>query len=173
LLDASKLFHFDEAETLIGGLEHLEGETVWAMVDGTPEGPHLVANGHIQLSRPGFKVEVGYLFDMSVWDMPHRSRLPDGSEDKKRHRIHTLYLSVEDTGELDVRVCDENRKGEWRQVVMNRHDQMNLDTPLMERLFSGEAKVENLRGWYHAPWIEIRRPVPSPVFIKSLGKEIA
>jgi hypothetical protein len=48
-----------EPSATITGLEHLEGETVDVLVDGTPHAQRVVEEGAIALSRAGSKVQVG------------------------------------------------------------------------------------------------------------------
>lgn len=182
LLDASIVRRFDDAETLIDDLFHLEGKTVWAIVDGAPEGPYRVENASILTSTPGYEVEVGIDCDFRVADLPMRQKLQDGSEDSAPHRIHKLTLAVEKSGPLRIRVGGYSalqgaRKkisyGPWRLVAMDSLDGVALDVPLLQRLHSGDVVIDNLRGWYKKPFIEIERAVPCPVFIKSIVKEAA
>ena len=179
LLDFSVKYHIDDSQghiiayddhTLITGLDHLNGRNVWAIVDGSPEGPFGITDGQLILRQTDVtEVEIGELPDMRLQTQPIRDRLPDGTELKKKKRIWRLHCALLNTGALNVRVCD----GPWRTVPVDRHDKMRMDVPLMQRLFSGTVKVENLRGFYEAPWVEVHRPLPCPVTVTSLAMEVA
>jgi hypothetical protein len=54
----------DTVVSVVGGLSHLNGYQVYALVDGLVQGPFTVSGGSITLTTPGSQVVVGLV--MSV-----------------------------------------------------------------------------------------------------------
>lgn len=69
------------------GLEHLEGKTVVAFVDGTPAGEYVVQGGSITIDRTGSNVAVG---------LPYKSRLITVplAEDAAQGKMQSLYKNI-------------------------------------------------------------------------------
>ena len=58
-----------KAITIITGLDHLEGETVQILSDGSPAADQVVASGQITLQEPGAKVHVGLGYNVDLETM--------------------------------------------------------------------------------------------------------
>lgn len=69
LLDAA-LYEWAFASDAISGLDHLEGESVYALADGAPMGPFTVASGAITLDRPAARIYTGLNYEARIKSMP-------------------------------------------------------------------------------------------------------
>ena len=84
---------------LIVGLDHLEGEVVYAIADGVWSGPYTVAGGQIELAAEAGKIFVGRMPEPSVLE-PLRLVLPTRSGSTRAHQLNvpgvwvSLYRSL-------------------------------------------------------------------------------
>lgn len=85
-LDCSRRFLFEEPQTSVRGLQHLEGETVTVMADGGAFSA-VVTGGAVTLPEPATRVVVGLPFDALVETM----RLP---EETKRKITGEIYVEI-------------------------------------------------------------------------------
>lgn len=69
LLDTA-LYEWAFASAAISGLDHLEGESVFALADGVPMGPFTVASGAISLDRPAARIYTGLKYEARLKSMP-------------------------------------------------------------------------------------------------------
>ncbi len=167
LLDGAKHFYFANPTQVISGLEHLEGKTVWAVADGNPWGPDIVQNGQIILDKPASQVEVGLLPELKIRPMPMVQRTRDGDVVRRKRRIHTVWLSLIKTGDLQLSAND----GPARPVPLRSFGDRVLDMPMMGDLFTGEKRLQNRKGCGYHPTIELTRTVPAPVLVRSILME--
>lgn len=82
-LDCARTFSNEEAVTTVDRLDHLEGETVYALVDGSVAGPFTVEDGSIELPSAGLQITVG---------------LPFSSDGENEGIIETLPLAIQAPG---------------------------------------------------------------------------
>lgn len=74
--------------TSISGLDHLEGETVDVLTDGSPHRQLVVASGAITLDSPAWYVHVGLPCIAKVKTMRLEAGAADGTSQGKTKRIH-------------------------------------------------------------------------------------
>ena len=60
------LWRLDPVLSTVTGLGHMEGTSVYALVDGTLQGPFTVTGGAITLTTPGSQVLVGYRYSAQL-----------------------------------------------------------------------------------------------------------
>lgn len=60
----------DQVVSIVGGLWHLEGKTVWAVVDGNAFPDLVVANGFVTLPLPGSRVLIGLKYKCVARTLP-------------------------------------------------------------------------------------------------------
>lgn len=85
---------FSGATTTVTGLDHLEGEAVWALVDGSRQGPFTVSGGAITLSQAGVTAGVVGLQITSQIELLDLDASGTGLRDQRK-RIGGLALLVE------------------------------------------------------------------------------
>lgn len=82
------------AVTTVSGLDHLEGEEVSVLADGSVEGPYTVLDGAVTLLRPASRVHVGLPITAQIRTLPIASA--QSAEMRARmKRITSLQLHVE------------------------------------------------------------------------------
>ena len=69
-VDCAKTFTFPEPESVVSGLDYLEGRSVAVLADGSPEMDHVVTDGKIELRSPASVVTVGLNFASVMAPMP-------------------------------------------------------------------------------------------------------
>lgn len=69
-VDAGVQAQFQEPQTTVSGLDHLDGRTVSILADGNVEPVQTVVNGQIELSRPARRVSVGLAFTAVFKTLP-------------------------------------------------------------------------------------------------------
>lgn len=83
-----------KAVSTVSGLDHLEGEQVSVLNDGSVEGPYTVTDGAVTLLRPGSRVHVGLGYTSMIRTLPIMS--PASTEMRARYkRVTSLQLYVE------------------------------------------------------------------------------
>lgn len=88
-LDSARTFKFMEAQSMVGGLQHLEGETVKVLADGYAFSA-TVSDGMVALPEPARRVVVGLPFDAVIETM----RLP---QETRRKITGEIYVELVDS----------------------------------------------------------------------------
>ncbi len=88
----------------IAGLDHLEGESVAILADGSVDPPQVVLEGRITLqgNRSASKIHAGLVYGSSARTLPISSSGRDGALLGRRKRIQKAYLNLFET--LGLRV---------------------------------------------------------------------
>lgn len=76
-LDSAKLYEPGAPATVFGGLDHLEGRQVIALVDGYAHPPMTVTGGQVELDFPGSTVLIGLSVRSEVETLPPDHGQPD------------------------------------------------------------------------------------------------
>ena len=92
---------FDAAITYDGaltstvtGLHHLEGEEVYALADGSIQGPFTVSSGAITLTTAASVVQVGLAFTPEVKDLPVVRETQEGARQGRRVAVNKVGLKL-------------------------------------------------------------------------------
>jgi hypothetical protein len=80
--------------TVITGLDHLEGETVTILADGSPHDTKVVASGQITLDRSASVVQAGLGYSSSITTLPRESATATGTAQGKLKRIRQLFIRL-------------------------------------------------------------------------------
>jgi hypothetical protein len=179
----------DHATTLAGpgltavtGAHHLEGRSdVWAFADGELVGPFTVAGGAFVLGVSAASVTYGLLPDWRLRLQPVRARVNAEMPFRPPGRIYEVEVAVRNTGHLTL----GTNGGAHRELPLVRlgdafEDGGPLQTetggapglPMLQRLYTGNVRVQGLMGFSRSPYVELGRSVPSPVHIKSIRYEM-
>lgn len=94
----SGLTYDGAATTTISGLDHLEGETVAVLVDGSVHPNRVVSGGSITLQRSASVVNVGLPFTAKMVTLPIEAGAQDGTSQGKTQRISGLVIRLHETG---------------------------------------------------------------------------
>ena len=93
----SGLTYDSTATTTITGLNHLEGETVQILADGSAHADKTVSGGSVTLDRSASVVHVGYSYDSVVETLRMEAGADDGVSQGKTKRIHGVTVRFIDT----------------------------------------------------------------------------
>lgn len=165
LLDAAVTV--TNAPATVEGLSHLNGLTVWALADGHVFGPYVVSGGQITLPRAASIVTVGTWTPPVITTLPLPRTRGDGIVVKRKGRIHTLHVEIEDTTSLAIAA----NGGPARDVDLARYGAVMADQPELTQGVSGTVKISGLQGWSDLPQITITQTRPGRLTVKSVSIE--
>ena len=94
-LDCS-LTYVGSSTSTITGLTYLQGQSVWAVVNGVAQGPFTVSGGSITLTSAGTNVVVGLLYSSTLKPLSVESNTSIGTTQGKRKQITEITVRVKD-----------------------------------------------------------------------------
>ena len=155
----SGLTYDGSATTTISGLDHLEGETVAVLADGSVHPSRTVTGGSITLQRSSSVVNVGLPFTASMVTLPIEAGAQDGTSQGKTQRISGLVVRLHETGPGlfygDGTTMDE--------LHLRRPGNL-MDAPVP--LFTGDTEILPFPGGYDKGAVmtfEHRLPLPCTI----------
>lgn len=99
------------ATDIVYGLQHLEGETVYGLIDARPVGPLTVTNGTVTLPYEGANIVLGLGYD-SEGVLPRlENGAADGTAQGKVKRVQSLVVNVWNSFNGQVGVYNEQEGG--------------------------------------------------------------
>jgi hypothetical protein len=149
----SGLTYSGGAVTTLTGLGHLEGQTVWAVADGTPVGPLTVTSGAVTLPTAASVVHVGlpYTCDLETLDLD----VSGSNVRDQQKRVNSVTLLLEDSTRAfkagpDFAHLKTNVAGTWETFAP---------------LFTGQDEIvlPSEFGRYGRVCIRIDQPLPLTV----------
>lgn len=160
--DSAKRYVYEEPQTEVEGLEHLEGRTVVVLADGGVLDPRVVLNGSITLGAAAQHVVVGLPYTSEVQPMKQEVQLQDGTAQGRRFKLHGVTLRMDHSlgGEVSANAADASLP--WakmpNQIVMGE------PTPL----FSGERDLILDSRHEAAVNLTVRQRDPLPLNVTAL-----
>lgn len=148
--------------TVISGLDHLEGETVSIVADGTVQPPQVVAGGKVTLARPATNVLVGLPFVARGRTLGLDPETAAGSVKGKKKRLNGLAVSLLDTvgGKIGT-------PGDLELLAPSGGGTMNA----APKLFSGTKVVTPIGGWDEEIQVEFVQDQPLPMTVRAIVPE--
>lgn len=148
-------------ETL-SGLDHLEGETVSALVDGSPQRDLVVTSGSITLSRAGSRVHVGmpYQTDMETLNLD----IPEANSFGRAKSSSHFTAIVEKTRGMSIGP-NENKLYDFKQ---RSDEEYNEPT----RMTTGEYSSTIAPSWHDNGRIFLRQDDPLPMTVLGVIPEV-
>jgi len=149
------------ATTTITGLDHLEGESVQILADGSTHPDKTVSSGSITLDRQASKVHVGMSYNSLVETLRLEAGADDGIAQGKIKRIHGITARFLDTvgAELGPDVNNLDR-------LPFRDSSMSMDTAVP--LFNGDKEIFFPSGYENDAQVVIRQSQPLPMTIVAI-----
>jgi hypothetical protein len=92
-LDSALTYSGSSAST-ITGLWHLEGQSVYALVNGSKQGPFTVASGSITLTTAGTLAHIGLQYETIVETLDLEAAAAAGTSKSRQKRISDVFLNV-------------------------------------------------------------------------------
>jgi hypothetical protein len=159
-LDASVWYSGAPAQDF-GDLDHLEGKTVYALVDGVKQGPFTVAGGIVHLTSAGSSVFIGlpYFSDVELLDLTATSQ-EIGPETKN---VHSVCWEVDRTAGLQAGEDFANLVP-WRPDVGDAFDATGLS--------NGKFVVPIGSSWNRGGRAVLRQADPLPVTVLGVTRDV-
>jgi hypothetical protein len=149
--------------TTISGLDHLEGETVVALVDGVYDGTFTVASGAITINTtPVSQTIVGLPFTALLQPMRIVANSQSGSSMGAMTRIHDLKISFLNTKGVQYGDSTSNL------TTVNFDDERFENANYITGLYSGDMPVNMSGGFSIENPIIISNSQPYPMTIKAI-----
>jgi len=157
----SQLDYSGSATTTITGLEHLEGQTVSILADGSTHPDKTVSSGAITLDRSSTKVKVGLSYTSLLQTMRLDAGAANGTSQGKTKRMYDISLRLFESVGVEVGPDLSNME---RIPFRSSADDMDTAIPV----FTGDKEIE-FRGNYETDgFIFVRQTQPLPLTVLSL-----
>lgn len=165
LLDSSVSYTSGLPTSSFSGLDHLEGETVKVIADGSVLGDEVVSGGAVTIDRDAETTcEIGLDFTPTVKTLP--IEVPSlGTKIGKRKRISETVLRLKDTGDFTVN---------GYEVSFRTFGESGDGSPLDSAppTFTGDKKVKGILGWDERSQITISQSEPLDLQVLSVTMNV-
>ena len=167
----SGLTYSGTSTTAITGLEHLEGESVTILADGSSHPVKSVASGPVMtggsltLDRSATKAQIGLPYDSILQTMRIESQSEEGTSQSRTKRINEVTIRLHETVGVEVgpSLSDMER-------IPFRSSAASMDTAVP--LFTGDKQVEFRDDFNPDGYIFVRQTQPLPLTILSIYPRI-
>jgi hypothetical protein len=157
----SQLAYNGSATTTISGLDHLEGETVSILADGSTHPNKVVSSGGITLDRSSTKVKVGLPYVSLLQTMRIDAGANNGTSQSKTKRIYEITARLYESIGIEIGPDLNNME---RIPFRSSANLMNSGI----NVFTGDKEIE-FRGNYETDgFIFVRQNQPLPLTVLSL-----
>ena len=157
----SQLSYDGSATTTISGLDHLEGQTVSVLADGSTHPNKVVSSGGITLERSSTKVKVGLPYTSLLQTMRIDAGANNGTSQSKTKRIYEITARLYESIGIEIGPDLDNME---RIPFRSSANAMNSGI----NVFTGDKEIE-FRGNYETDgFIFVRQNQPLPLTVLSL-----
>ena len=157
----SQLAYDGSATTTISGLDHLEGETVSVLADGSTHPDKVVSSGAITLERSSTKVKVGLPYVSLLQTMRIDAGANNGTSQSKTKRIYEITARLYESIGIEIGPDLNNM-----ERIPFRSSANAMDSGI--NVFTGDKEIE-FRGNYETDgFIFVRQNQPLPLTVLSL-----
>lgn len=157
----SALTYDGVAATVMTGLDHLEGETVWALADGSVQKDLTVSGGSVTIPFAATKIHVGLPIPTPTIELLPLE-IPEAQGRKRR--VNKIFVRL------------ENSRGFWAgpttAKMVEAKWRTNEDYGEPTRLFSGDKELLLDGNWGLSGTVVIQQRDPLPLSINSVAPEI-
>ena len=161
----SQLAYSGSATTTISGLDHLEGQVVSVLANGSTHPDRTVTNGSITLARSSTKVKVGLSYTSLLQTMRLDAGSQNGTSQAKTKRIFNVSIRLYESIGVEVGPNLSNM-----EEIPFRSSANPMDQAIP--VFTGDKEVE-FRGNYETDgFIFVRQTQPLPLTVLSLYPEL-
>ena len=167
---AQGLWRMDPVLSVVTGLAHLEGTSVYALVNGVVQGPFTVAGGAITLTTPGSQVLVGYRFQAQL--QPLYIETPEAATIQgKRKKVAAASVRVRDAQGLKYGSSFATVKP-WVSGTSSTDEQPPLPYGAIG-LYSGDQRIWLDQVFGLGGWVCVQQDDPYPATVISIIPELA
>lgn len=157
----SGLTYDGSSTSTISGLNHLEGETVTVLADGSAHADKTVSGGSITLDRAAEKVHVGYAYTSIIETLRLEAGADDGVSQGKIKRIHGVTVRFIDSVGAKVGPDTSNL-----DRIPFRDSSMAMDEAVP--LFSGDKEIFFPSGYDNDARVVVQQDQPLPMTIVAI-----
>jgi hypothetical protein len=156
-LDCAKSFFFDTPTASLTGLDHLEGESVYAFADGNVIRNLTVTNGAVTLPYAAVTIHIGLPFTATIQTLPLAMQTREGWNIAKPQNIGDVVVRAIDTRGILVGSSED------QLFSPKERDTENYNSP--DDLYTGdyEASTAGVSGNEVTLWIKSMDPLPCTV----------
>ena len=144
----------------VGGLEALEGQTVWAVADNDVYGPLTVYLWGVPTDAPNKPATVGFWTPPVFESMPYVRVLPNDEVVRRPGKVGSVKLFVRNAASLAIGANGQTPKN----VALNRIAD-NLD--VTKKNFTGHVQVAGLKGVTMDPTLVITQVRPGMLNVRD------
>lgn len=174
-LDSHIVYTSSASTSTIPNLWHLEGQSVYALVDGNVQGPFTVASGAITLttamvgtsSNANSQAIVGLAYVAEVEDLPVIQPTQSGARQGRYTVVNAVVLKLQHT--RGVRIADSTRLDDY--VELKERDIEDWNDPIEPA--SGDTRpIGADSGWNLDGAVNIKQTYPLPMEILMIAKDV-
>jgi len=149
------------ATTTITGINHLEGQTLAVLADGSAHADKIVSGGTVTLDRSASKVHLGHGYTSFVETLRLEAGADDGIAQGKIKRIHGVTARFNNTVGAEIGPSTANLdRVPFRDSSMS----MNEAVPM----FNGDKEVSFPSGYDNDAQIVIQQTQPLPMSVLAI-----
>ena len=157
----SGLTYSGSAATSISGLDHLEGETVTIVANGSTHATKVVSSGSITLDRSTTKCHIGLPYTSTLQTMRVEAGGVEGTSQGKTKRIRDVTLRVLNSVGAKVGP-DENNL----ELIPFRDSSMSMDNAVP--MFTGDKDIEFPAGYDSDGFVVVKQDQALPLTILAI-----
>jgi hypothetical protein len=158
----SHLSYSGSSTTTLSGLDHLEGQSVSILADGSVHANKTVSSGAITLDRAVTSACVGLAYDSVLQTMRIEGGAAEGTSQGKTKRISKVVLRLFETVGVKVGPSLSNL-----ELVPFRTTSSNLSAPV-DTLIEGDKEIEFNDDFNSDGYIFIKQDQPLPASILAI-----
>ena len=147
--------------TSITSLNHLEGETVQILADGSAHADKTVTDGKITLDRSAGKVHIGYSYNSLVETLRLEGGADDGISQGKIKRIHGVTARFLNSVGAEVGPDTSNL-----DRIPFRDSSMSMDAAVP--MFTGDKEISFPSGYDNDARVVVQQSQPLPMTILAI-----
>ena len=157
----SGLTYSGSAATVITGLDHLEGQSVTILADGSTHPNKTVSGGAITLERSSTKVHVGLGYTSLLQTMRVEAKGEEATSQSKTKRINEVTLRLHESVGVEVGSSLSDME---RIPFRSSAAAMSSAVPL----FTGDKQVEFRDDFNTDGFVYVRQTQPLPLTVISI-----
>lgn len=169
-MDSCLSYHGDSVNTF-SGLDHLEGETVQVLANGSYIGDFTVTDGAITINYEASDVVVGLPYESKFETLDIPVPRSDGTSFARQKKVSRVTIKLKDTygGEVSVNNGESGQFANMAKIDMRRPEY--IGGPAL--MYNEDYKTEPMAGYGDEAHIDVRQNQPYPITVLSIVAEVA
>ena len=157
----SGLTYSGSAATSISGLDHLEGETVTILANGSTHATKTVSSGSVTLDRSATKCHIGLPYTSTLQTMRVEAGGTEGTSQGKTKRIRDVTIRVLDSVGAKVGPSESDL-----ELIPFRDSSMAMDTAVS--MYTGDKDIEFPSGYDSDGFVVVQQDQALPLTILAI-----